>query len=112
MSYRIASVEPPLDSEECQKELLQASQLIIGIQANLDEVRSAPSSYDLPLLLAKANFLAAIGRSGVPSIGRAPIFGVQSTENANAAWSAFWRLADALHACQHPSPGCRHYDLG
>ncbi|KAI9758165.1 MAG: hypothetical protein M4579_003139 [Chaenotheca gracillima] len=36
---RIDSVEPPLDSEECQSELLQASQLMVSIQAELDERR-------------------------------------------------------------------------
>lgn len=85
MRYRIASVEPPLDSEECQKELLQASQLMTDIQAELDEVRSALSSFDLRILLAKADIPAAIGRPRDPSIGSAPIFGVQRIENANAA---------------------------
>ena len=39
---RIESKEPPLDSEKCQDELMQASQLMVKLKADLDEVRYVP----------------------------------------------------------------------
>ena len=38
----IESKEPSLDSEQCQDELMQASQLMAKLQADLDEVKCAP----------------------------------------------------------------------
>lgn len=32
-------MEPPLDSDECQNELMQAMQILTELQAELDEVR-------------------------------------------------------------------------
>lgn len=66
-------MEPPLDSEECQDELMHAMPLISELQTELDEVGDTPIKHDCHVSLTNEQPPAALCRTRSPSAIRAPL---------------------------------------